>query len=869
MNQNSPVESFSKELLTFCVIDIAINEYIDKLPKNKLFTWISTDIQLVWTRGDRKDKSQSEKIKKKSYDYSTSMKCAVNGNEIRHDFPGQSISALRSPPRNEDGAPVGKGDHRLRGKWKSEDDTNRLSILAGIISEYYYRRNYDAIVVDNVHYQLKSGEAVPYLFVYLKEFLKSKEILSSDKEKVRSIELILSRNDNTLSYVSTNDFKKNESLFRHFFFVGPEYRIGNNDKDYNRIIDLWDTTRLSSRGHERLMEILCGKGSPYEEERNNLLESILTQASSFPLVATLNKPGNYQELQELLRQITRFEMRDENGIITIVAKVKPPLAVITDSVLRPLYDNLKDRMYTGYDYIIAHGKIAAKARENKNHSFNIEDLSADLWPFVEDGLKNKLLIEVDGAPKTYKYKTRQHRLYVRAMQLAVQSNQSYFEHPFFDRTSTEIQLLLSPSRINEESSQNEQSGLAKKHYSGRAWFAVVFLEYIDAVQRKVLLVELEKIANNFDTQNDIRELQEKSLSIGSYLLLEKSVEYPRWFCEELFLFFYGRALYEPQAEMWPLLRESSGIFKAMAKQWFRIACIGHENNTQEECKSDKCIVPNPDRQAYFNFLQGDLYSDEELLKLQPSLRFAIEACKLNRISWYLCSESERRSIQYNIVDKIFDQLNDGLAYLEKPVAPTDRGYIHGVSMLLYSIADIINRKDEFQREVEEIRQKILKVDVRNTLLKSLLLCDYYSRITNTRYPYQGNECHIICGGIRVVCAIELGAEPQFPVKEYLEEINLPGINSVSMRDNYQRWIDYHLSARPRDAFLIYRLLSYYDFGQECTFKAFLQSKSGIINYYKNFLPYDQMCDDVNLFFKHPTKVWTDEAKKKYERSHVI
>ena len=821
------------------LLDDAINWYLENIPQDVLFEWIYTGVKLVGTKRDREEQRINENGKKK-YIYDTYMKCTVEGTEYLVKFSKQSLSALRSI-KNTD-------QHRLRGKATGEKDTPRMFILAGILAEYLYKKeNFQALSNNNRVINLKSDTSISSLMPL------AKSCLSGDRPTI----CLLKKNDSA-TFASSSKFSTDENCFKQFFFVGPGYQVGNTEQDYEQIKLLWRTNRLSTIARDKFKSLFCGEDSESKNERNKLRESILAQASRFPLVASLNKPGKYLELHELLRQITRFESKDIDNTIQIKAKVRPPFTAIRNSIFRPLYDRLKNKMYTGYDYILAHGRISEIARENDNHSFSKKDLPEDLWPFVDDGYDFEHLMLVDKDQGLYKYRTKQHRIFIWSASEAFKDTRELFEHPFTDRTQEELRILFGPPEAYDESILNENSGVAKRHYSGWAWSFVVFLSYCDSIQRQILIKELERLANNFDPQPMSRIRQEMCLSIGSYLLLEKSTEFSREDAESLFFSFYARTLYEPQAEMWPLLRDSSGIFVDMAKKWFRAACIGQE-------RAKDAPVLNPDRQPYFNFLQGDLYADEELNKLPASLRFTIEACKLQKVTWYLSPDQERQSIKYDIVEEIFKQLRIGLVHMEHSTSLDDMSYVIGVSMLLYCMANLKNRESEFKKEVCEVQERIHNPVDHDILIKSILLSDYFSRLKNVRYAKQENDCHIICGGIRAVCAYEFGPTHCFPVQEYLDSLHLPELSIDKLRSDYKKWIDFHLSGRPRQAFLIYRLLSYYNFGNIDTFESFMNGKEDLRLSYRNFLPYDQMCGDVSLFLKDPTKLWTKEIKKAFYR----
>ena len=814
--------------------------------------------------------------------YETTFSCRVGGVEYREPFPTYTFKK------------VVQQNSLMRKKTKragSHGSTEGRHMIVACFIAYYYQKKVGIKSVDIKMNGNWVGIFDDRFIFWLKELVDREMAF----DRVSSFDADIY--DRSSPIVTRESFENDINIFRSHFFSGPDWAGENENEKFEYIREQWNgLNELCKRAtlDKAIKDIFVGIDRESEKRRNALREEILRQAWSYPLISTMRKKGKLLELQELLRHVTLFEVSGKGADQSITAEVQPPLHSITEHILRPLYQ-LKGKDYTGYDYIKAHYEISSiAAQDRENHSFFLEDIPPELQKYVIDAEKNKLLekrssdlrkygigedeadqqiavrqadddygrlqapVGLDNGP--YKYLTKQHRMFVWAMGSALTDNARFYSYPFYERTAAARELLLQMKSTEEETRENASAVIADRHWSGPCFFSVVYLEYIDALHRLDLIRELIRYAQDFNTENDQRDRQERSLSILSYLLLEKFTEYPKEFCETLFLNCYGRTLYQPQAEMYLLLKNKSDIFANYAKDCFWEACFPNKDIREHSLRNHKDRELNPDKQPFFNFLQGDLYSDSELQQMPEAFRFVIKCCKLQTRTWYLTPADQEDSSVDGAADAAFTLLKIGLAHMKQPKAEDGECYFYGVAMLFYGIANLRFRHG-FEEEAEKVEDRIRIRADRDLLLEALLRCDYHVRKANPLYRQSSGSYHMLFGSIRVVCAYRLK-----PENEAGFSVALAG-DPREISDYYKRAMEFHLAGnQPRHAFLICRMLSYYDFGARFDPVAFLKWYPGISKHYKGFLPYYNMPDGmIHLFLQDPCSLWTAEDNKTFLR----
>lgn len=630
-----------------------------------------------------------------------------------------------------------------------------------------------------------------------------------------------------------------DSFQNNFFTAHDDTSFASSIDRFNQICRIWNVKyNLKDTQIDDVASFFNTAGN-----RKSTRERILNEAFRFPLLSSLLESRKYNELHDLLRELCTIEISQNETGIVINPIILPPAQAITDRVLSPAIEKMREKDYTVYDYILVLGKYAEMAGRVRNvHYFSSVDIDEGDKPYIEDAIINKLIEQTnDGKNTYYKFKLKQMRLYCAASRKALLDIEHWRSSPTYSRVQEGLSALLNTKGTEEEEAKNVDVGHASRHFSAESYYAVCYLEYIDSLHRRDLVDGLIGVAKDFHVDKDHRIRQEKAISILSYLLLEKGHEYPRAYLEKIFDAAFSKTLFKFQGEWWSQIKQRSAFYATHAKKCFADACrliepqlLGEEYSIPQGYKNKVSAA-----QPFFNFLQADLYTEAELDSASDALRVFLKCCNVQRDTWFLSPENS--SISSSFVHDAFMLIETCLEQIKNcPDSDDSLYYVYGLNHVFYGLANLKyqNMEDQVYLVQKTLSDSEFKTD---RLLEAVILCDYWNRRRNFIYDMglHGKDYFLLAGPIRYVCSYDLSQILKQPV--LLESLGVPDI-----RDQYQKYLAFQ-KKELRYYYLMLRLLSYTDFDV----RSFMNRSE-----YTSFepLPYDNLPREYTLFYNSPHQI---------------
>lgn len=699
--------------------------------------------------------------------------------------------------------------------------------IFGFILKEYLSRDYLCVIDEKGFYWELSDE---YGMTVLKEAFKSACLCAFGKTKLPAPIITVSERK------QENEIVDDETFYNQFFTGLRDDRFISSVDRFRQIRRLWKIYYEESEISISTAASLFERPSDRETIRNR----ILSEACRFPLFNSLLESGKYGELHNLLRELCSFSIHSIGNTVSVVTEVLPPVQSIAEKILSPVRQSLSTKEYTSFDYIIVLGKYAKIAGDVQNiHCFWDDEISSDDSPFIQDAIANRL-IEVfnDKGRKRYKFRLKQFRLFTAAMASALNDNARWRESPNYPRVQEGISRLLNIKGTEREEKRNKDECHYAHYYSAESFYGVCYLEYTDSNNKRDLIDGLMDVASDFRINDGNRTRQEKAISILSYLLLENGHEFSGPYRQAIFDRTFAKTLYKPQGEMWVQLKTQSAFYARHAKEQFLKACeLDMSQNASKNTKRNLVAVGQP----YFNFLQADIYTEEEYASSAEPLQLLLRCCAIQRDTWYL--SNNRPTLSPTFVEDAFNLIDQCVAKIKFDPNGKDIMFaVYGLSMVFYGLANL--KYQNIELHAKKVEERISSPEFNGrSLFEAVLLCDYWNRRKNAIYDSGAlhEEYYLLAGAIRFICSYNLDVALQ-------EAYSLNQSPEENIHKCYEKWLAFQKKHDLRYYHLMLRLLSYTDFD---IYKYLNRS-----DYYRtDFLLYDNFPRDYSDFYNNPHKLY--------------
>lgn len=559
---------------------------------------------------------------------------------------------------------------------------------------------------------------------------------------------------------------------------------------------VWNTWRISFHGGDLWTnKNLLTKVKQYFASGGKcekLRRTILDKALRYPLMNHLESRGRYPELYTMLLSMTQIDIHTEGEELAVSLEVAPPARTVESIVMRSVEQMSRNQKYSVYELLERLSRIASLAVEDPNlgHIIRNERVrECTDYPDLEDTAKLaaklaanpidkhvwSLLVQADGY---YKMAGKELRLFLDAWGKA---RSAYNANQAVEKIAEELLKSTQSESLQEESRPEHY---AEQLYSSESFYAYSYISALPEPQRYALLSAIAAhMRKNTDAKQ--RPQQELCLSILSYYLVE-DIRLPQQLRDELFFSAYSKTLYKPQALMFDRLALYP-CYTGYAKEVFDLACDPALYGTERE---GRVVAP------YFNFLQGALYSDEEIRALPPEKQKMIECCRLQYDTWHMKNDAAFARLDEAWLQRALELTrfcSDNLPSLyEKNAAVASRESlccVFGLNMALYALTNLGIREGPLLPLVKNA------LEDSDWLYEALLKGDYWQR----KYASQhGNHVYLIAGAARFVC--------EYGSRGWLRHKNI--LPQQILRGDFANWLsDLLADGDLRSYFILIRFLS--------------------------------------------------------------
>lgn len=510
-------------------------------------------------------------------------------------------------------------------------------------------------------------------------------------------------------------------------------------------------------------------------------------------------------------------------VITEKTEVLPPPVISVLNWINEIAENESreaDGLFTSTNFLHFIGFIAGKVcnneyllNDNEMECYRKEycEKHSDLYGVnidevilaIETSFKTSKLS--DHSANGFRFKIKPFRLVCAAIYQASSATISRDLNGFVENLEMHF-----PKNDNFEDRIRLDSSNFHDNHDSYCFFGLGVLYNLDSQLKQQAIQRFLKSVSDFSVKN--REKQICYLYLLSGILASK-ISLSNKQREEIFVFTYGKTMYNFQSTYWDYLIKESFFFEQYVESSIKESCTLNNN---------KAIGQPLFYFAYGLMCEKNNNAKKKTLRSQNKLslsekekaeNFLFYSSLLQCRTWYAKQEYYVNDLILEINNGfkdahsvMFEKESDAQSFKLKPLAEYSLYYIYGVQLLAYATANILRYKSELEcvfKNDGDLKKAIQVV----------VASDYYMRKTNKKYTKDIENGCLLCGSYRFTCLVN---PEEIIHKELMQlktiEVEYSEEESLNLMDDYNKWLNYELKCdNKRYAFLMCCLLSHTNF----------------------------------------------------------